>query len=53
MNEKYTKLFKTLGESTRIKILNLIAEREMCVCELMEVFEMKQPRISQHIYSIL
>jgi ArsR family transcriptional regulator len=49
MEEKYTKFFKALGEPTRIKILKLIAEREMCVCELMEVLDMNQPRISQHL----
>lgn len=49
MIEKYTKFFKALGEPTRLKILRLIAEREMCVCELMEVLDMNQPRISQHL----
>lgn len=49
MIQKYTKFFKALGEPTRIKILKLLAEREMCVCELMDVLEMNQPRISQHL----
>ena len=49
MIDKYTKFFKALGEPTRLKILKLIAEREMCVCELIEVLDMNQPRISQHL----
>lgn len=49
MIQKYTKFFKALGEPTRLKILKLLAEREMCVCELMDVLEMNQPRISQHL----
>ena len=49
MIEKYTKFFKALGEPTRLKILKLIAVREMCVCELMDVLDMNQPRISQHL----
>lgn len=49
MIEKYTKFFKALGEPTRLKILKLLADREMCVCELMEVLGMNQPRISQHL----
>lgn len=49
MLEKYTKFFKALGEPTRLKILKLLADREMCVCELMEVLDMNQPRISQHL----
>ena len=49
MIEKYTKFFKALGEPTRLKIIKLIAKREMCVCELMDVLNMNQPRISQHL----
>lgn len=49
MIENYTKFLKALGEPTRLKIINLLAEKEMCVCELMEVLEMNQPRISQHL----
>lgn len=49
MIEKYSKFFKALGEPTRLKILKLVAAREMCVCELMEVLNMNQPRISQHL----
>jgi len=47
--DKYTKFFKALGEPTRLKILKLLADREMCVCELMEVLGMNQPRVSQHL----
>jgi ArsR family transcriptional regulator len=47
--EKYTKFFKALGEPTRLKILKVLAEREMCVCELIEIMEMNQPRISQRL----
>ena len=49
MIKKYTKFFKALGEPTRLKILKILAEREMCVCELMEIMEMNQPRVSQHL----
>lgn len=43
------KIFKTLGEPTRLKILRLLAERELCVCDLEEVMQISQPRISQHV----
>ena len=49
MIDKYTKFFKALGEPTRMKILKLLSDREMCVCELMDVLDMNQPRISQHL----
>lgn len=41
--------FKALGEPTRLKILRLLAEQELCVCELEEILDMSQPRISQHL----
>lgn len=42
-------VFKALGESTRIKIVRLLAHKSMYVCELEAVLEMSQPRISQHL----
>jgi len=42
-------VFKALGEPTRLKIIKLLAERELCVCDLEEVMQISQPRISQHL----
>jgi DNA-binding transcriptional ArsR family regulator len=42
-------LFKALSDETRLRILNLLREKELCVCELMEVLEMPQPRISHQL----
>jgi Predicted transcriptional regulators len=47
--EQYVKIFKALGEPTRLKILRLLAVRPMYVCELEAVLQMSQPRISQHL----
>lgn len=47
--EHYVKVFKALGEPTRIKILRLLAVRPMYVCELESVLGISQPRISQHL----
>lgn len=45
----YVKIFKALGEPTRLKILKLLSVRPMYVCELESVLQMSQPRISQHL----
>ncbi|SFG81347.1 transcriptional regulator, ArsR family [Desulfotomaculum arcticum] len=45
----YVKIFKALGEPTRLKILKLLSIRPMYVCELESVLQMTQPRISQHL----
>ncbi len=42
-------LFKALSDGTRLRILNLLLERELCVCELMDVLKMSQPRISHQL----
>ncbi|MDD3365244.1 MAG: metalloregulator ArsR/SmtB family transcription factor [Syntrophomonas sp.] len=42
-------LFKALGEPTRLKIIKLLATKELCVCDLEEIMQISQPRISQHL----
>lgn len=41
--------FKAVAEPTRLKILRLLVEQELCVCDLEEVLQISQPRISQHL----
>lgn len=45
----YVKVFKALGEPTRLRILRLLSVRPMYVCELESVLGISQPRISQHL----
>lgn len=42
-------LFKTFGDSTRIKILYVLHEGEMCVCDIAAVLEMTQSAISHQL----
>lgn len=44
-----SKLFKALAHSTRIQILNLLQQGELCVCEIYEALELSQSNISQHL----
>jgi DNA-binding transcriptional ArsR family regulator len=46
---KAEKLFGAAGDSTRIKILLLLSEREMCVCELESALGLAQPTASHHL----
>lgn len=41
--------FKALGEPTRLKIIKLLSGRDLCVCDLEEIMQISQPRISQHL----
>lgn len=43
------KLFKALADTTRLRILGLLAVREMCVCEVMVALDLTQPTASHHL----
>lgn len=40
---------KLLSDQTRLMIVALLKEREMCVCDIVEILETTQPNISQHL----
>ena len=42
-------LFKTFGDSTRIKILYVLFESEMCVCDISRLLNMTQSAISHQL----
>ena len=42
-------LFKIFGDSTRIRILFVLFEAEVCVCDLAEVLQMTQSAISHQL----
>ena len=48
MNEILTSI-KSISEEIRVRLLLLLTDREACVCELMEVFEMAQSKLSHHL----
>lgn len=42
-------LFKVFGDSTRIRILYVLFEEELCVCDIAEALQMTQPAISHQL----
>ncbi|SJZ89691.1 ArsR/SmtB family transcription factor [Selenihalanaerobacter shriftii] len=44
-----SELFKALAHPTRIQILNLLRDGELCVCDIYEALELSQSNISQHL----
>ena len=42
-------LFQALGDRTRLRLLNLMAEGEVCVCFFIEILGEPQPKISRHL----
>ena len=47
--EKAAAILKLLGDKTRLTMIGILKQRDCCVCEFQEVFEMSQPSISQHL----
>jgi ArsR family transcriptional regulator, arsenate/arsenite/antimonite-responsive transcriptional repressor len=43
------RFFQALGDTTRLRLLNLIGEQEVCVCYFVEVLGGPQPKISRHL----
>jgi ArsR family transcriptional regulator len=41
--------FQALGNRTRLRLLNLMGEQELCVCYFIEVLGQPQPKISRHL----
>ncbi|MHB1420353.1 MAG: ArsR/SmtB family transcription factor [Bacillota bacterium] len=44
-----SEIFKVLGDETRTKVLFLLAQQELCVCDLAAVMEMSLPAVSHHL----
>lgn len=42
-------LFRALADPTRLRLLNLIADREICVCYFVEILKISQPKVSRHL----
>ncbi len=42
-------LFAALADRTRLRLLNLMSGREVCVCYFVEILRQSQPKISRHL----
>jgi ArsR family transcriptional regulator len=49
--QQYAEWFKVLADSTRLRILNLLAQNTepLCVCDIVDCFNLGQPTISHHL----
>lgn len=43
------RFFRALADLTRLRLLNLMSEQEVCVCYFTEVIGAPQPKISRHL----
>ena len=46
------KAFKALSDETKLRVLNVLLERECCVCEVMQALEISQSKASRHLSAL-
>jgi ArsR family transcriptional regulator len=42
-------LFRGFADPTRLRILNILAAGELCVCDIVEILDVPQPTVSRHL----
>jgi len=47
--KQFTKVMKALSDPNRVKIIKLLQQKVMCVCELRAALEIAQPSVSKHL----
>lgn len=47
--DQYVALFKALSDPTRLRIMALLAEKELCVCQIEDALRLSQVKVSRHL----
>lgn len=47
--QKLGQMFKAMSDETRLRILNLLSQQELCVCDLVDILEELQTKVSRHL----
>jgi len=45
----FIKVMKALSDPNRVKVIKMLQQREMCVCEMQEALGIAQPTVSKHL----
>ncbi|MGQ0714307.1 MAG: ArsR/SmtB family transcription factor [Gemmatimonadaceae bacterium] len=45
-------LFRAFADPTRLRIMNLLAAGELCVCDIVEILGLPQPTVSRHLSAL-
>ena len=48
-SQEIPRVFQALADKTRLRLLNLMADREICVCYFTSILNESQPKISRHL----
>jgi len=47
--DQYVSFFKALSDPTRLRIMVLLAEKELCVCQIEDALNLSQAKVSRHL----
>ena len=50
--EELLRVFKALSDETRLRIIKLLEQGELCVCDITAALDMVQPKVSFHLSSL-
>ncbi|MEK6743977.1 MAG: metalloregulator ArsR/SmtB family transcription factor [Nitrospirota bacterium] len=50
--EELLSVFKALSEETRLRIIKLLEQGELCVCDITAALDMVQPKVSFHLSAL-
>ena len=45
----FEQFFKALADHTRLRVIHLLGEEEVCVCSVVAALQTSQPKISRHL----
>ena len=48
-SEKIDRMFRAFCDRTRLRILSLLRDGELCVGDIVEILQVPQPRVSRHL----
>jgi ArsR family transcriptional regulator len=49
MKADASKLFKALGDQNRLRIMKMLEQRELCVCEIRTILKLSNSTVSEHL----
>jgi len=49
MNRAYVKALKALGDPNRIRIVKMLGEKQLCLCEIREILGLSNSTVSKHL----
>lgn len=50
--EELSTIFKALSDETRLRIIKLLEQGELCVCDITAALDMVQPKVSFHLSTL-